>query len=163
MQLPKSLPNHKTEQSMATPAILIADDNPGMQLGIKSALIKAGIENISEVLKRDEITPEVKRIKPEIMILGDRINGESSLELARYIRNAFPNLKILVSGLCRHEIIIWTFLELGISGYIVKENVLIEIVFAVQSIMNGGVWISPFIMSKVLPRFLEKDDHFLLT
>ena len=148
---------------MATPTVLIIGDNPGMRLGIKSELIKAGTENISEIINREEIISGIKQMNPEIIILGDHINSEFTLELVGQIRNTFHEIKILVSGSCCHEIIIWTYLELGVNGYVVNENILTEIAFAVQAIVNGGVWISPSILAKVLPKLLEGKELFFLS
>jgi two-component system secretion response regulator SsrB len=143
---------------MATPTILIVDDHPGKLLGISDKLKNIGLENIFQASGYDEIPASINRGQPDIIILGDRLHNTFTLELVCQIRNSFPELKIIILGSCHHEVIVWSFLKLGIRGYILKENAQVNIAYAVTSVINGEVWFSPLITEKIINKVSEINE-----
>ena len=80
----------------------------------------------------------IMSLKPDFAILDIEMPGMSGLELAKWRQEVKLNSKIILLSFHREPIYVAQAKALGISGFILKEDALVEIHFALQQLLNGG-------------------------
>ncbi len=77
--------------------ILVVDDEPHTRNFICDGLSALGItDNAIGVATADEALVEVNQRQPDLVITDVRMPGLNGLDLARYIRQTYPNIKVIV-------------------------------------------------------------------
>lgn len=142
--------------------ILIAEDMDFINSGIKSELMKLGIQQIHDVQYCDEALLKLKRGQldnaPFDLLISDlsfdKDGREQKItsgdELIKEVRKEFPNLKIIVFSVEDKTYRVQTlFKEHNINGYVWKSREgLSELKRALKKIYNStGYYISPHVAS----------------
>ncbi len=82
---------------MSTARILVVDDEPHTRTFICDGLSALGIvDDAVGVATADEALAEISRQVPELVITDVRMPGLNGLDLARYLRQTYPNTKVIV-------------------------------------------------------------------
>ncbi len=77
--------------------ILVVDDEPHTRNFICDGLSALGItDNAVGVATADEALLEVNHLQPDLVITDVRMPGLNGLDLARYIRQTYPDIKVIV-------------------------------------------------------------------
>jgi DNA-binding response OmpR family regulator len=97
---------------------------------------------ISEAADGEQAVQKAEALKPEIVLLDINLPGISGFEVARRIRRSCPNTKILFLSQESSAEIIGEALQLGAQGYVVKRRAGIDLVAAVDAILQGGQFVS---------------------
>jgi DNA-binding NarL/FixJ family response regulator len=85
------------------------------------------------------------------------------LEAIREIKISYPKVKVLVLTMHKKKEFILQALRDGADGFLLKEDAGGELIRAVQTIRNGGKYLS-YLLSNVLSSLaLEKDETEILT
>ncbi len=99
------------------PLILLAlDESPFLQLG-ERALRSAGYET-AIVRDRQGLARALQESTPSLLLIGERLRGESGLQLAAEQQERFPTLPILLYAEKDTHAIAKEVLHIGLSGYI---------------------------------------------
>ena len=89
----------KRDSSPTSPwRILIVDDHPIVRRGIRAAFADLKrIEIVGEAENAEDAQSSVELLKPDLVMLDIRLKGSrSGVEVATKLREAHPNLKIVV-------------------------------------------------------------------
>lgn len=124
-------------------SIYIVDDHQIMIDGIKALLksderfIVAG-QNISPLKAYDEI----KMVKPKILITDINMKELSGIELAKKVKLACPDVKIMALSMHGDRQTISEMLQVGIDGYVLKNTGMEELTSALIRIAGGNMFFS---------------------
>ena len=135
--------------------ILIANKYFLMNYAIKCILQK--IRGF-EVYGVDEngIISEIEKLKPEILVLEIEILKQDSFRLLSEIKNAFPNLKILVLLDIDNKQKLLKILQYQLDGYLLKNTSQAELIEAANTLHKGekyyGKEIHNFVMNSLFDR-----------
>lgn len=141
---------------MKSNQLLIADAHTLTREGIKCVLSKRpGLEVVSEARSSIELKQQIERYDPELIIIDFFIEGYFSIDDIEFISRNFPEKKILVISTNRIKQDIIRVLDIGVSGYLLKECDEEEIITAVYAILNG----EKFFCGRVMDSILEKENH----
>lgn len=120
--------------------LLLADDHDIIRNGLKAVLsnepemnVVAEAENGYEVL--EELKLEDKRI--DVVILDIQMPEMDGVEAAREILKDYPEVKIIMLTMDHEETFIKNLLQMGVSGYLFKEEGGKKLVEAIKSVRNG--------------------------
>ena len=80
--------------------------------------------------------------KPDLVIVGLKIEGSNIFDLIKKIRNIDPEVKILVCGSCHGGSYTRRLLGCGARGYIQKSATIQAFLTAIRSLLNGKIYIS---------------------
>jgi len=102
---------------------------------------------------------------PDIVIVDIRLPGRSGIELIQKIKPLNKAIQYLVCSNYDDDENIFTALEAGAAGYILKDYTAAEIVAAITELHNGGSPMKPGIARRVIASFQKtnKTPLFLLT
>ncbi|MFZ1978411.1 MAG: response regulator transcription factor [Bacteroidota bacterium] len=90
---------------------------------------------------------------PDIILLDINMPGSSGIETLAQIRILAPSIRVLMLTVSLEDSNIQQAIQLGAAGYLLKTASVEEIVHALQSTMQGGMPIDPFIARKVFSLF----------
>ena len=134
--------------------ILIVDDHQMFREGIRRRLEQEpDISVVGEAASAEEAVAKVQQTNPTIVLLDIRLPNVSGIELARRLRQQWPDLKILVLTGYDFDQYVRAVARIGVSGYLLKTAPQEALVQAIREIAAGGAVLPPAIASKVLQHF----------
>jgi len=130
--------------AMGKTRVLIADDHAIMRVGIKNILIRSSeIDVVGEAANGAEALKLVHELRPDVLILDMEMPVMDGIETARRLQAMNSPVRILVLSAYDDRQYILEMLNLGASGYLIKDEAPEVIVDAVQGVANGDKgWIS---------------------
>ncbi len=124
--------------------IVLADDHTIIRDGLKLMLKDAGpeIRVVGEVSSGEELIKLLTDTEADIVLLDIFMPGMDGLQVARYVSQKFPNLKIIILTVTNNENYIREALQAGVLGYLLKTADQTELIQAIQSVINGKKYVS---------------------
>lgn len=143
---------------MTTPKkVLIAEDHQMLREGLKSMLVKRDdLEVAGEAVDGLDALRRVKRVKPDLLLLDMSMPRMNGLSVLLDVKAYQPEIKVLVLTIHESEQYVLEAFEAGADGYCSKNDSRDELMFAIDSVLAGNVYLSPSIAKNVLDGFLEK-------
>jgi len=136
--------------------VLIVDDQRMFREGIRSRLEQEpDIQVVGEAGSAEETLSLVPKTNPTILILDIRLPNVSGIELARLVRQQWPDLKILMLTGYDFDQYVRAASRVGIDGYLLKDAPQDTLVQALREIAAGGAVVPPNIASKILRAYSE--------
>lgn len=122
--------------------IIIVDDHEIVVEGLIS-LIKEneGITVVGEANNGKDVIPLLQNNKIDVAVLDINMPEMDGIELTRYIRSHFPDIKVLILTMYKDVKFIRRVLEVGAHGYILKNKGKEELVTAIHSVYETGGYI----------------------
>jgi len=134
--------------------ILLADDHTLVRKGIRSLLdAEEDIEVIGEAINGRDAVEQATRLHPDIVLMDITMPQLNGLEASRQILKASPQTKIIILSMYTNEEYIFQSLRVGVAGYLIKEAVVEELIFAIRSVYQGGSFLSPSVSGLVIDEF----------
>jgi DNA-binding NarL/FixJ family response regulator len=123
--------------------ILLADDHPLFRAGVKQVLEKStSCRVVGEAENGSEALQKIISLKPDIAILDVRMPEKSGLEVLEYINENNLPVKVILLTMYKNPNYLYKAIPLGVKGYLSKEDTVLEIIKAVETIFNGRSYIS---------------------
>lgn len=136
--------------------VLIVDDHPIVREGLASLI--NGEPDLMVCGEAEDVPSglsAVRKLKPDIVIVDISLNGRSGLDLIKDIRLHRPDLPILVLSVHDESAYAERALRAGANGYIMKEEAAGSVVSAMRRVLNGEVYLSSEMSSRVLKRVVK--------
>lgn len=134
--------------------VLIVDDHQMFREGIRRRLEQEpDITVVGEADSAEDALDKVAQAKPTIVLLDIRLPRVSGIELARRLRQQWPDLKILILTGYDFDQYVRAVAKVGVSGYLLKTAPQDTVVQAIREVAAGGAVLPPSIASKVLQHY----------
>lgn len=128
--------------------------------------VRAICEIIATVLRAEpdvEVTACATHLEEAVARLGDcdvvlvntTLHNEASARLIRTLRKLAPKVKIVVMGLVRSQHAILQCIEAGVSGYVLKDSSLEELLKNIRAAYNNEALVSPPIAAALMSYVAE--------
>lgn len=135
--------------------VSIADDHPVVANGIKNILNDfKHLEVLAVYPNGNALLQGIKALQPDVLLLDMNLPDTEGAELARTITKLYSTVKILVFSSSDITIQVKKMLQAGAAGYLLKESDDVTIVKAIETVYNGGQFLSPAIQQAMV------DDMF---
>ena len=140
-------------------SVVLADDHPVFRMGLTYILQKdPGIRIVGEGSNGNEALALIEEKKPDVALLDIEMPGASGFDVARQsIERDFPT-RIVFLTMYGDEEIFNEALDLGVTGYVLKENATVDVVNAIRSAAEGQYYISPTISRYLVDRSKRKEQ-----
>jgi two-component system response regulator DegU len=136
--------------------ILIADDHPLFRKGLRQAIeAEPSFSIVGEAKDGEEALRKMAELKPAIAILDIDMPGKNGFEVAKEAAKLSLPVSIIFLTMYREEDMFAAAMDLGIKGYVLKENAGSDIIDAIRAVAGGGHYISPLISGFLVRR----DEH----
>ncbi|NOX26312.1 MAG: response regulator transcription factor [Deltaproteobacteria bacterium] len=137
--------------------IILADDH---------ALIRRGLKKIIESESNMRVVGEAKdglelikllKIQPADLILLDiSMPNLRGIEAVNEVKNINPQAKILILTMHSSKEFLYSAVQAGCDGYVLKEDSDVELLTAIRHCMQGKFYISPVLSDCYLPEELAR-------
>jgi len=133
--------------------VLIVDDHPLFRQGLRQVILSdSRFEMAGEADGGESALNLVRDNKPDIVVLDVNLPKMSGLELAGILRrNKFAG-GVVVLTMLKDEQVFNQAMNLGVGGFVLKENAASEILNCMVSVANGDPYVSPSLTSFLLRR-----------
>jgi two-component system, NarL family, invasion response regulator UvrY len=146
--------------------VLIADDHAIVRKGLRQILLEEyPTATIEEVSDAETLVSKCARGEWDVVISDLNMPGRSGLDALKEIKQAGPQLPVLIMSMYPEDQYAVRVLKSGASGYLSKDRIHDELITAIQTVLNGRKFITPSI-AEILAESLEmKTDqkHELLS
>jgi DNA-binding NarL/FixJ family response regulator len=140
--------------------ILIVDDHPAVQEGIKAALQKEPDFDILGTANDGLMAIEMaKSLKPDIVIMDYGLPKLDGLKATKEIKKGFNATKIIIYSMLSDKDLVVLLFKAGISGYVLKGQPISEIIMALKSVAMGGNFYSEAIGLNLQEYLVEDMSH----
>ncbi len=131
--------------------VVLTDDHPVVRQGIRSLLEKGeDIAIVGEASTGEETIQMVKELRPDVLLLDVELPDIPGPHLAQQLQQLNPDMKILALSAHDDAVYIQGLLEIGASGYLMKEEVPEVILEAVRGVAQGQKgWLSRRISARI--------------
>jgi two-component system response regulator NreC len=134
--------------------ILIVDDHALVRAGIKSLLVDVPeIEVISEAESGKEAKSKIAEQKPDIILLDISMPDINGLELAEYIKNNIPDIKIIILTMHENEEYYLSAMKKGVNGMLFKSITKKELIQAIKTVADNKVYFDSVFSQKIKESF----------
>ena len=136
--------------------ILVADDHPVVRGGLVALLRTIdGFDVVGEAADGEAAVREAQLSHPDIVLMDVRMPGLDGIEATRRIRAAVPRTRVLVLTMYDDDSTVFTAMQAGAQGYLLKEAEQEEIVRAVRGVVAGEAIFGPGVAERVLGYFAD--------
>ena len=131
--------------------IFIVNDYPIVRFGLTQLLNKEDDLTVcGEVDSATETIEVIEKSKPDLAIVALFLRGIDDMELIKSLKQRFSKLHILVFSVHDETIFAQRVIRAGAKGYIMKRAPATEILKAVRRVLNGEIYVSDGMVSKIL-------------
>lgn len=133
--------------------VLIADDHPVFRAGLSQILKHTeGIRLVGEASNGDELLAMIDRESPDVILTDIDMPKKSGFEVAEKLKMSQTSPRIIFLTLFEDEEFFNKALDLGVSGFLLKENAAVDIISAIRSVAAGKYFITPFVSDFMIRR-----------
>lgn len=134
--------------------ILIADDHAVVREGTRRILEQEkDLEVVAEAGDGEEAVRQATSLKPDVAIIDVAMPKLDGIEATKQIKSACPAITVLILSAYDDDQFVFSLLEAGAAGYLLKSVRGSELVDAVRAVQAGESVLHPAIARKVLNRF----------
>ena len=131
--------------------VLVADDHTLVREGIRALLAGApDLDVVAEAADGREAIERAKTTRPDVILLDVAMPGLGGLEAVPLLRREVPDSRILILTQYQQPEYVRRFLNLGVSGYVLKKAASAELVAAIRAVHRGGLVVDPAVAADVL-------------
>ncbi len=137
--------------------VLLVDDHTLFRQGIRTLLSQeADIDVVGEAGNGAEAVERAAELRPEVVVMDISMPGMSCFEATRQIRRARPDTKVMFLTMYDDEDYLVEAMEVGASGYLLKDSPASQLASAVRDVQKGGSFLSPRMLSQLVDDFRSR-------
>jgi DNA-binding NarL/FixJ family response regulator len=134
--------------------VALVDDHDLLRRGIKTMLeSEPDIDVVGEASDGAEALPLVELTLPDVVLIDVIMPNKDGIEATKEIKDAFPNIGVVVLSGHDERQFLFDALKAGASGYVLKTANLEEVVQTVRSAAKGEAKLDPQLATQVLSEF----------
>jgi two-component system response regulator NreC len=136
--------------------ILVVDDHEIVQEGLKQLISQQeDMEIVGEAQDGREALAKAKALRPDVLLLDITMPHLNGLEVLYLVKEALPDLRVVIFSMHRKEAFARQALEAGALGYVLKASPSTEVLAAIRAAFRGKFFLSHEINSEVIHTYLE--------
>lgn len=135
--------------------ILLAEDHVVMRQGTRQLLEhEAGFDIVGEASDGEEAVRLAQQLRPDVVIMDVKMPKLSGIEATKKIKSVLPSTIVLVLTGYDYDEYIFSMLEAGAAGYLLKDVSGDELIGAIRAVYAGEPMIHPTVLQKLMKRFV---------
>lgn len=137
--------------------VLIVDDHTLVRAGIARLLESvADVDVVAEASNGQQAIDLANIHRPDLILLDLSLPDRNGLELLAPLKQALPNVRIVIMSMHNDADQIRSALDRGCDGFVVKEAAPMELELALRAAQAGQVFLSPQVSAKMLAPMLNR-------
>jgi len=139
---------------MNTIKILLVEDHVVVRQGTRQLLEREqDLEVIGEAGDGEEAVQLASQLKPDVIIMDVAMPKLSGVEATKQIKKLLPSTMVLVLTGYDYDEYIFSLLEAGAAGYLLKDVNGDQLIDAIRAVYAGEAVLHPVVARKLMSRF----------
>lgn len=131
--------------------IVLIDDHPLVRRGLASVLsLEEDMEVIGEAGNTKDALQVINKQQPDVALVDLRLGNEYGLDIIEKSNKSSTNCKFIVLTSSANEYDFKKAEEVGAQGYVLKEALPEELLYAVRLVSRGRKYYDPGIMEQIM-------------
>ena len=136
--------------------VVIADDQALVRAGFRMILeADSGVQVVGEAPDGEEAIALVRRLRPDVVLMDVRMPVLDGLEATRRILSVSPAPRVIMLTTFDVDEYVYTALQAGASGFLLKDVSPEQLVAAVRLVAAGDALLAPSITRRLVERFAK--------
>jgi DNA-binding NarL/FixJ family response regulator len=134
--------------------VVLVDDHPVVRSGLR-ALVESlgGFEVVGEAADGEAAVREAQLHKPDVVVMDVLMPGVDGVEATRRVLAAVPGTAVLVLSMAEDDDVVFSAMQAGARGYLLKGAAQDEIDRALRAVVAGEAIFGPGVATRVLGHF----------
>jgi len=146
--------------------VIIVEDHTIFREGMKRVISEMeDLELVGEAENGAVFLQLLKKIEPDIVLMDIQMPVMDGIEATEKALKIYPSMKILVLSMFGEEEYVYSMVDRGVSGFILKTSGLMDFERAINKVLEGQQYYSEEIMGILVKKFRSYDspDKLVLT
>ncbi len=139
--------------------VVLADDHVLVRQALRSLLERERVQVLAEASDGQEIVRFCESLNPDIAVVDIRMPTLNGIDAARELARSCPKTKTILLTQHDEEEYIHEALEVGVRGYVLKNQVAADLILAIQQVARGEFYLSPGISRLVVEAYRTKSTR----
>jgi DNA-binding NarL/FixJ family response regulator len=136
---------------MSKTRVLLVDDHALMCEGLRALLAYyEDVEVVGDAADGQQAIAQVSLLKPDVVLMDVAMPVMNGIDATRAICTEHPGVRVLVVTQHTDRQYLVPLLRAGAAGYILKRALGSELISAIRTVAEGGVWLDPSISGAVV-------------
>lgn len=137
--------------------VILTDDHSIIRDGIRSLLSnETSMQIVGEAASGQALLELLKTgIEANVILLDIQMPEMNGFEVVSHLAKHRPDLRILMLSMVKDEKVVLQLLEAGAHGYLLKTTKRMELVYAIQLVAAGGIYIGADISATLLNQYCQ--------
>jgi len=133
--------------------IVIADDHPIVRQGLRQMIdAERDLNVVGEAGDGEAALQLIETLRPQVVVLDIDMPRVGGFDVVLELRKRKIDVQIIFLTMHSEEEVFRTAMDLGVSGYVLKDSATTDIVAGIRSIASGKPFISPALSELLLNR-----------
>ena len=139
--------------------IILADDHAVVRQGTSELLRReVDLDVVAEAENGLQAVELAQSLKPDVVIMDIRMPELSGIDATKRILETVPGARVLVLTAHEDDQYLFSLLQAGANGYLLKTAPINELIRAIHQVHEGRSHIDPSLVHKLVERFSERGD-----
>lgn len=131
--------------------LFLVEDYHLTRMGLMAVLSEfPKLKFVGEAESAEEALTKLETTTPDILLLDLGLPGMSGITMAQEVRQRWPELKIIILTSHSEEQEVIAALGAGAQAYVLKDVKPERLLYVIETVMDGAVWLDPAIAGLVL-------------
>lgn len=136
------------------PRVIIADDHALVAEGV-TKLLEHEVQLIATVADGRALVQAVEKHNPELALVDISLPLLNGLDACRQLKKSNPSVKVIILTMHLEKHFVTEAFRAGVSGYVLKQSVTEELLFAIKEVLKGRTYVSPLVTQSLVDQALQ--------
>lgn len=124
--------------------VLLVDDHDVVRAGLQGLLEgNDGFEVVGQASDGLDALGQARKTLPDLVVMDVWMPRMNGIDATRQIKKDVPHARVIVLSISDRRQLVLASLAAGASGYILKNEVTVELLPAAKAVLRGDVYLSP--------------------
>jgi len=140
--------------------ILIVDDHQLIIDGLRGFIeLNQNYQVIGEANTGTEAIRLTSVLNPDLILMDIEMPEMSGIQASQEIKKSHPQIKIIIVSMHNEKQLIKKLIDQGADGYLLKNSSQIEVMDAIEKVLNNQIYLSQDVTLSLLDKSQNKSSH----
>jgi DNA-binding NarL/FixJ family response regulator len=140
--------------------LLLVDDEELVRFGLRTILdLSDDIDVVGEASDGAQAVSAARALRPEVVLMDIRMPRVDGLAATRQILDQPDPPKVLILTTFHLDEYVYSALQVGASGFLLKDTPPRQIVTAIRAVAAGSEMLSPAVTRRLIAEYVTPRDH----